>query len=57
MGHDAKLLHANVERTAKTAESVGGKVKALDEEMRRVREASERVAMAMELKVCSRHCQ
>jgi methyl-accepting chemotaxis protein len=51
MGQDAKLLHANVERTAKTAERVGGKVKALDEEMRRVREASERVGMVMELKV------
>lgn len=51
MGNDARLLHLNVERTAKTAERVGGKVKALDEEMRRVREASERVGLVMELKV------
>lgn len=37
--------------TAMTAERVRGKVQALDEEMRRVREAGDRVAMVMELKV------
>lgn len=47
---DASVLHGNVERTAQTADRVGSRVKALDEEMRRVREASERVAMVMELK-------
>jgi tRNA A-37 threonylcarbamoyl transferase component Bud32 len=51
MGTDASILHRNVERTAQTADRVGSRVKALDEEMRRVREASERVAMVMELKV------
>lgn len=51
MGEDAKSLNVNVVKTAATAERVGGRVKALDEEMRRVREASERVGMVMELKV------
>lgn len=51
IGKDASVLHGNVERTAQTADRVGSRVKALDEEMRRVREASERVAMVMELKV------
>lgn len=41
--------------TAKTAERVRGKVQALDEEMRRVREAGERVAQVMELKVYIQH--
>lgn len=42
--------------TAQTAERVRGKVQALDEEMRRVREAGERVAQVMELKVCMPTC-
>ena len=50
IGSDALVLHGNVERTAQTADRVGSRVKALDEEMRRVREASERVSMVMELK-------
>lgn len=37
--------------TAQTAERVRGKVQALDEEMRRVREAGERVGQVMDLKV------
>ena len=37
--------------TAQTAERVRGKVQALDEEMRRVREAGERVTQVMDLKV------
>jgi predicted nucleic acid-binding Zn-ribbon protein len=37
--------------TAQTAERVRGKVQALDEEMKRVREAGERVAQVMDLKV------
>lgn len=53
VGQDAIVLHKHVSKTAKTADRVGSKVKALDEEMRRVREASERVAQVMELKVCS----
>ena len=51
MKDDAQLLHQNVQATAKTADRVGSRVKALDEEMRRVREASERVGLVMELKV------
>jgi methyl-accepting chemotaxis protein len=54
IGQDARLLHENVERTAKTADRVGSRVRALDEEMRRVREASERVNQVMELKVSPR---
>lgn len=51
---DADLLSEKVGSTAKTARRVGGRVRALDEEMRRVREASERVAAVTELKVsCS----
>lgn len=37
--------------TAQTADRVRSKVQALDEEMRRVREAGERVAQVMDLKV------
>jgi conserved oligomeric Golgi complex subunit 4 len=44
-------LNKKVSVTAETAERVGGRVRALDEEMRRVREASDRVAQVMELKV------
>ena len=48
---DASLLSTKVSTTAKTAERVGGRVRQLDEEMRRVREASEWVSQVMELKV------
>jgi len=50
---EARILRTHVSRTATTADRVGGRVKALDEEMRRVREAAERVAQIMELKVSS----
>jgi hypothetical protein len=44
-------LSDKVSATASTAERVGGRVRILDEEMRRVREAAERVGQVMELKV------
>jgi conserved oligomeric Golgi complex subunit 4 len=50
---EATVLNDNVVKTAKTADRVGSRVRALDEEMRRVREASERVGMVMDLKVCT----
>ena len=37
--------------TAKTAERVGSRVRSLDEEMGRVREAGDRVGQVMDLKV------
>jgi hypothetical protein len=48
---EASLLSDKVSLTAQTAERVGGRVRSLDEEMRRVREAGERVGQVMELKV------
>jgi uncharacterized protein (DUF3084 family) len=48
---DASLLTKKVSNTAKTAERVGSKVRSLDEEMRRVREAGDRVGLVMDLKV------
>ena len=50
--NEATLLSGTVTATAKTADRVGGRVRSLDEEMRRVREAGERVGQVMELKVC-----
>ncbi|KAG8885606.1 hypothetical protein FRB97_000514 [Tulasnella sp. 331] len=47
---DADLLSQKVGGTAKTAQRVGGRVRALDEEIRRVRDAAERVAAVTELK-------
>ncbi|THH27626.1 hypothetical protein EUX98_g6565 [Antrodiella citrinella] len=47
---EANLLSQTVSTTALTARRVGGKVRLLDEEMRRVREAGEKVGQAMELK-------
>ncbi|KAI9456239.1 COG4-domain-containing protein [Lactarius psammicola] len=47
---DASTLSHKVSATARTAERVGGRVRALDEEMRRVREASDRVQQVIELK-------
>ncbi|KAJ6546418.1 COG4 transport protein-domain-containing protein [Mycena vulgaris] len=48
--NEATLLSATVSSTAETAERVGGRVRSLDEEMRRVREAGDRVGQVMELK-------
>lgn len=48
---EASALSRKVSVTARTAERVGGRVRTLDEEMRRVREASDRVQQVMELKV------
>ncbi|KAH9925281.1 COG4-domain-containing protein [Fomitopsis serialis] len=47
---EASVFDQTVSRTAKTADEVGGFVRTLDEEMRRVREAAERVGQVMELK-------
>ncbi|KAI9446846.1 COG4-domain-containing protein [Lactarius indigo] len=47
---DASTLSHKVSATARTAERVGGRVRTLDEEMRRVREASDRVQQVIELK-------
>ncbi|KAI0340154.1 COG4-domain-containing protein [Trametopsis cervina] len=47
---EAALLSGTVSATAKTADRVGGRVRLLDEEMKRVREAGERVGQVMELK-------
>ncbi|EJD53432.1 COG4-domain-containing protein [Auricularia subglabra TFB-10046 SS5] len=47
---DAGLLQTKVKSTATTADRVGGRVRTLDEEMRRIREASERVGQVVELK-------
>ncbi|KAJ3726328.1 COG4 transport protein-domain-containing protein [Lentinula raphanica] len=43
-------LSQNVYSTAKTAERIGGRVQSLDEEMRRIREAGDRVGQVIELK-------
>ena len=48
---DATALTKKVSFTAMTAERVGSKVRLLDEEMRRVREASDRVGLVIDLKV------
>ena len=48
---EASALSRKVSVTARTAERVGGRVRTLDEEMRRVREASDRLQQVMELKV------
>ncbi|KAG6811170.1 hypothetical protein H0H92_008654 [Tricholoma furcatifolium] len=50
---EASLLSDNVTNTAKTAERVGERVRSLDEEMGRVREAGDRVGQVMELKASS----
>ncbi|EKM55831.1 uncharacterized protein PHACADRAFT_209352 [Phanerochaete carnosa HHB-10118-sp] len=47
---EAYMLSGTVTATAKTADRVGGRVRLLDEEMKRVREAGERVGQVMELK-------
>ena len=50
---DSLILKSNVSQVADTARRVGGRVRQLDEEMRRVKEASDRVAQVVELKVCA----
>ncbi|KAG1754196.1 COG4-domain-containing protein [Suillus lakei] len=47
---EATSFSTKVSATAQTAERVGGRVRSLDEEMRRVGEAAERVGQVMELK-------
>lgn len=47
---DASTLNKKVSNTAKTAERVGSKVRSLDEEMKRVREAGDRVGQVMDMK-------
>ncbi|KAJ3877469.1 COG4 transport protein-domain-containing protein [Lentinula edodes] len=47
---DASILSRNVSSTAKTAERIGGRVQSLDEEMRRIREAGDRVGQVIDLK-------
>ena len=53
---EASALSGKVSVTARTAERVGGRVRTLDEEMRRVREASDRLQQVMELKVRRLFC-
>ncbi|KAI5824704.1 COG4-domain-containing protein [Schizophyllum commune Tattone D] len=48
--HEAVVLSGRVSSTAQTAERIGGRVSTLDEEMRRIKEAGERVAQVMQLK-------
>ncbi|KAI0747723.1 COG4-domain-containing protein [Daedaleopsis nitida] len=50
LAQDTHLLDQTVSYTARTAQDVGGRVQSLDEEMKRVREASERVSQIIELK-------
>ncbi|RXW21014.1 hypothetical protein EST38_g4842 [Candolleomyces aberdarensis] len=47
---EAQALCTKVSATAKTAERVGSRVRSLDEEMGRVREAGDRVGQVMDLK-------
>lgn len=53
LAQETRLLDQTVSYTARTAQDVGGRVQSLDEEMKRVREASERVSQIIELKVRS----
>ncbi|KAI0807010.1 COG4-domain-containing protein [Fomes fomentarius] len=50
LAQETRLLDQTVSYTARTAQDVGGRVQSLDEEMKRVREASERVSQIIELK-------
>ncbi|KIY51144.1 COG4-domain-containing protein [Fistulina hepatica ATCC 64428] len=47
---EATKLSGRVSSTAHTAERISGRVRSFDEEMRRIREASDRVSQVMELK-------
>ena len=49
---DASLLSIKLRTTAHTANNVAGRVRMLDEEMKRVKEAGAYVAQVMELKAC-----
>ena len=48
---EASILVKTVSSTADTARRVGGRVRSLDEEMHRVREASDRISQVIDLKV------
>ncbi|KAL0578446.1 Golgi transport complex subunit 4 [Marasmius crinis-equi] len=50
LSKDAVALSNKVSSTAKTADRVGGRVQSLDEEMRRIREAGDRVGQVIDLK-------
>lgn len=50
---EGDVLAHHIATTARTAERIGGQVRSLDEEMRRVKEAGDRVALVTELKVRS----
>ncbi|KAF9264914.1 COG4-domain-containing protein [Marasmius fiardii PR-910] len=50
LSKDAIALSNKVSSTAKTADRVGGRVQSLDEEMRRIREAADRVGQVIDLK-------
>jgi len=48
---EAQMFSEKVLRTATTADRIGSKVRSLDEEMSRVKEAGDRVSQVIELKV------
>ena len=48
---EARMFSEKVLRTATTADRIGSKVRSLDEEMSRVKEAGDRVSQVIELKV------
>ncbi|KAG7092221.1 hypothetical protein E1B28_008588 [Marasmius oreades] len=50
LSKDAIALSNKVSSTARTANRIGGRVQLLDEEMRRIREASDRVGQVIDLK-------
>lgn len=50
--NEAQVFADKVSRTATTADRIGSKVRSLDEEMSRVKEAGDRVNQVIELKVC-----
>lgn len=52
----AELLSIKLGNTARTADNVAGRVRMLDEEMKRVKEAGAYVAQVMELKARLLHC-
>jgi uncharacterized coiled-coil DUF342 family protein len=53
--HEATSFAAKVSRTATTADRIGSKVRSLDEEISRVKEAGDRVNQVIELKACTSH--
>lgn len=50
--NEAQTFKGKVSRTATTADRIGSKVRSLDDEMSRVKEAGDRVNQVIELKVC-----